>query len=350
MALASESIMNEKGLKTEHEVSVIIPAYNAIRYLPRALESVLNQTYQNFDVVIVDDGSQDGIGDWYAQLSEDIRQQVKLISRANKGTASARNLGIARSHSPYIAFLDADDIWLPEKLAQQVQALKNSPEAGLVYCWVASVDQMESPTGRLYAERLQPQRAWETLVVRNVISTPSAVLVCRECLQAVGGFDTTLKSYVEDKELWLRIARHYPIQVLPEVLVHKRRHWLNMSKDWQAMEYASYQVLDRAFASPPVGMSDRTLKQLQRQSYGELNRHLAWKPLQTDEVMLGVAIDYLRKSWTYCPRLILSKESVKLLSAMLAITLVGTVQYRQWLRHLAKARHWVSSYKLSLFN
>lgn len=374
-------VANEDGMSRERQaermVSVIIPAYNAMRYLPRALESVLNQTYQNLEVVIVDDGSQDGISAWYAQLELAIRQRVSLISQANSGSASARNRGIARSHGPYIAFLDADDIWLPNKLARQIQCLEaqtetrtetgtetkpatrtetepktraetaQETEPGLVYCWAALIDQAEVPTGRLYAERLQPQQAWETLVVRNVISTPSAVLVRRECLQQVGGFDPTLRSYVEDKDLWLRIALHYPIQVLPEVLIYKRRHQLNISKDWQAMEQASYQVLSRAFAAPPDEISDRTLQQLQRQSYGELNRRLAWKPLQTEQVALGVALKYLRKSLAYCPGLIRSKESIKLMCVILAISLVGTAQYRQCLRSLAKARYRFSSYRLS---
>ncbi|MGB3786622.1 MAG: glycosyltransferase family A protein [Phormidesmis sp.] len=328
------------------DVSVIIPAYNAMRYLPKALASVLNQSYQNFDVVIVNDGSQDEIDDWYAQLSESVRQKVKLISQENGGCASARNLGVARSQSPLIAFLDADDIWLPDKLAKQIQIMRENPAVGLVYCWAAAVDREGRPTGRLYAERL-PQPAWEKLVVHNVISTPSAVLVRRECLQAVGGFDTALKSYVEDKDLWLRIALRYQIRTLLEVLIHKRRHPLNVSKDWQAMEQASYQVLKRAFAAPPADISDRTLKALKQKCYGELNRHLAWKPLQTDEVSLGVSLSYLRKSLAYRPGLIVSVESIKLICVMLAITLVGTARYRQGLGYLAKSRHLIASYRLS---
>ncbi|MEL6158197.1 MAG: glycosyltransferase family A protein [Cyanobacteria bacterium J06627_32] len=348
-------------------VTVIIPAYNAMRYLPRTLHSVLNQTYQNFSVVIVDDGSQDGLSAWYRQLSVPVKSRVRLLSQPRQGTAGARNAGLACSCSPYVAFLDADDLWLPEKLARQIAFLEASPAVSLVYCWAAAIDSDGHWTGHLYTGHLYTghlhagylhtgrlrtrrlrQLAWANLVVRNEISTPSTVLARRSCLETVGGFDPMLHSYVEDKDLWLRIASNYQIGWISEVLVHKRRHSLNTSKQWHAMEKAGYQVLEKAFASPPSAIAQDQLIRLRRRSHAELNCLLAWKPLQTNEVDVQAALNYLLGAWRYLPSIVFSKESCKLILVMGILTIVGVQRYRLMLRLVAKLRYWLSSIKTFL--
>lgn len=326
------------------QVAVIIPAHNAMAYLPEALTSVLNQTYQNFEVLIVDNGSEDGIKSWYAQLGEAVRTKVRLYFQVNQGTCWARNTGIAATRSPYVAFLDADDIWLPQKLERQVALLERNPEISLVYCWSATINSMGAPLGRIYAERLK-DNVWAGLLVRNVISTPSAVLVRRSCLDEVGGFDTTLFAYIEDKDLWLRIARSHQLMTMPEVLVQKRRHPFSMSNHWSAMEKASYQVIDKALWSPPFELSDRTLRVLRRKSYAEVNRHMAWKPLQTEAINVRTSLGYLIKAWRYQPLCIVSKESAKLVFVMVTISLVGPQRYLQGLRRISRLRQILSQRK-----
>lgn len=340
-----EQDQTEQAQERRHpQVSVVIPAHNAMAYLPETLASVLNQTYQNFEVLIVDDGSEDDLQGWYAQLSEPVKSKVRLLSQANKGTCRARNAGIAATHNPYVAFLDADDIWLPQKLERQVALLSSSPDVSLVYCWSATIDSVGAHLGRMYAGRLQ-RNVWAGLLVKNVISTPSAVLVRRSCLEAVGGFDTDLFAYIEDKDLWLRIARSHQIATMPEVLMHKRRHPFSMSNHWAAMEKASYQVIDKALRSPPSALSDRTLQVLRRKSYAEVNRQMAWKPLQTESINIRVSFRYLKKAWRYRPLFVLSKESFKLLFVMVTISLVGPRRYLQGLRRIGKLRQFISQYK-----
>ncbi|MGC1305629.1 MAG: glycosyltransferase family A protein [Phormidesmis sp.] len=326
------------------EVAVIIPAYNAMCYLPEALHSVLNQTYQDFEVIIVNDGSKDGIESWYAHLADDIRQRVTLFSQPNQGISSARNAGINQTRSAYVAFLDADDIWLPHKLEQQIQYLKKHPTVSMVCSGAAMVDTQGRLMGRILDSQLQ-RPVWSQLVVSNAISTPSAVVVKRACLAAVGQFDVALSSYVEDKDLWLRIARRHTVEILPEVLIYKRRHPTNTSKKWQAMERASYQVLEKAFAAPPEDISEAQLQQLKRKSYGEANLKLAWKPLQTDEVQMKIAWDYLLKALSYRPALVLSKEMLKITCVMMAIALLGTQRYRQSLQSFSGLRYQISQLK-----
>ncbi|MEO0769060.1 MAG: glycosyltransferase family 2 protein, partial [Cyanobacteria bacterium J06649_4] len=288
---------------------------------------------------------QDGIRAWHESLNELTKARVKLISQPKQGTSRARNAGIAQSSSPYVAFLDADDIWLPEKLERQIELMDAAPDVSLVYCWAAAIDEQGQLLGRIYAERLR-QQAWAGLVERNVISTPSTVLLRRDCLEAVGGFDATLGSYVEDKDLWLRIALNHKMRLMPEVLIHKRRHGANTSKQWVAMEQASARVIDKAIAAAPGQFSPAQLRRLRQRSYAELKRNTAWKPLQTQQVEVVVALRYLLSAWRYRPVMMLSTESLKLMFVMMALTLVGPQQYRRALRRVARLRHWVSRAKM----
>lgn len=331
-------------------VTVVIPAYNAMRYLPEALDSVLNQTYPNFEVVIINDGSQDNIESWYSSLDNTVKHQVRLFSQPNQGISSARNAGIAHGTAPYVAFLDADDIWFPHKLERQVAYLEANPSVSLTYSWASAVDGRGKLLGRVHGAQICPRKLhnkmWSQLVVSNVISTPSTVLVRRACLERVGPFDLDLSSYVEDKDLWLRIARKHTMRMMPEVLIHKRRHSTNTSKKWESMERASYRVLNKAFASPPEGISPRQLNRLKHKSYGETNLKLAWKPLQTDEVDMKISLGYFLKALSHHPTLIVSKESLKLICVISAITLLGTRRYRLSLQKVSGLRYWVSKRKM----
>src|SRR5579864_8740685 len=111
------------------QVSVVIPAYNAARFLGDAIQSVLNQTYSNFEVVVVNDGSTDDT----ESVVRSFGDRLFYVKQANKGVSAARNEGIKRARGQYVAFLDSDDVWLPTKLAEQIPFLEQNPEVGLVY-------------------------------------------------------------------------------------------------------------------------------------------------------------------------------------------------------------------------
>jgi glycosyltransferase involved in cell wall biosynthesis len=124
------------------KVSVVIPAYNAMTYLPETVESVLKQTFTNFEVLIINDGSSDHIMQWVTQISD---SRVRLISQENQGLPGARNTGIAQAQGEYVAFLDADDWWEPTKLEKQVRCFEERPGVGLVYTWTALIDASRQP-------------------------------------------------------------------------------------------------------------------------------------------------------------------------------------------------------------
>ncbi len=147
------------------KVSVIIPAYNAMNYLPKTVESALRQTFTDFEVIIVNDGSSDDIEKWVDTITDN---RVKLIYQKNQGAATARNTGIAHAKGEYIAFLDSDDLWQPNKLKKQVDCLDNNQDLGLVYTWISSIDAKGNYRGKIYANHIEGN-VWEKLIQENIV-------------------------------------------------------------------------------------------------------------------------------------------------------------------------------------
>ena len=228
------------------KVSVVIPSYNAMAYLPKTLESLLGQTFTDFEVLIINDGSSDHIVEWSSQI-EDAR--VKLISQDNKGTSAARNTGISQSKGEYIAFLDADDLWEPTKLEKQVLCLDSKKSVGLVYTWTAYIDQFGIPTKRVIAFSEEGQ-VWEKLVVKDIVCNGSSAMVRRSCLEHIGEFDSDMQP-VEDWDMWIRLSAHYSLAVVKKVLVYYRQHPHSLSQNRPRMIRAFAQVIEKAFRSAP---------------------------------------------------------------------------------------------------
>ena len=204
---------------THSEVAVVIPCYNVEQYLPRALNSVLAQTFRDFWIYAVNDGS----ADQTLQILDEYSHCCVPISQAHSGTAAARNRGIRASTSPFIAFIDADDEWLSDKLDGQIALLKKNPALGMV-CSFCSINEsgskgsaQVSPNGMPHSGRLFAHLA------RNCFVFTPTVVVRRQCLEDVGLFNESL-TVSEDFNLWLRIAARWEIAVVPEVLAiaHKR--------------------------------------------------------------------------------------------------------------------------------
>ena len=199
-------------------VSVVIPTYNSADTIAGAIESVLAQTYSDFEILVIDDGSTDHTEDVVRQFGD----RVRYFKQENQGVSAARNSGIEKSVGKYIAFLDSDDLWCPEKLAEEIPLLDAHPELGLVYCdWTVVSD--ETVLQSSYHEELRPARGYifSELVQRGFILT-SGVVVRRECLDDVGHFDKSLK-VAEDYELWLRISYRWKVELVDKCLFTKRK-------------------------------------------------------------------------------------------------------------------------------
>ncbi|MCM1984688.1 glycosyltransferase family 2 protein [Lyngbya confervoides] len=303
------------------QVSIVIPAYNAMAFLPETLASALSQTFRDFEIILVDDGSTDGIIPW---VRSHPHPQVQLISQSNQGLAGARNTGIRESSGEYIAFLDADDLWHPEKLAHQVKVLDREPEVGLVYTWVANIDSQGQPTGRIHQHQLQG-KIWPALTQHNIVECGSVALVRRQCFDHCGVFDTQLGSFLEDWDMWLRLARHYPFQVVPIPLVQYRQHPQSASKNWTAMAQSFQRVMKKTFSQ--AASEDLTL---QAKSCGHFYLYcLAWKPIQSQAQDYKQARRFLRQALQYDPSLRFSREHGRLLLAMTLMRLFGPVGYHR---------------------
>ena len=174
-------------------ISVIMPAYNAARFIARSIQSIQQQTVRPLEILVVDDGSKDNT----AEVAEASGDLVRVIRQANGGPAAARNTGAREARGEWLAFLDSDDAWIPTKLEQQIAALDDSTTLVHSYCTVDF-------TGPLTPAK----QSFDTLWRRNTICT-SSVLLRKSAFEAVGGFDTDRSIMaVEDYNLWLRLLHH----------------------------------------------------------------------------------------------------------------------------------------------
>jgi len=199
-------------------VSVVIPTYNC-PFLSEAINSVLAQTYENIEVIIIDDGSTDKT----RETVEKYHIKVQYIYQENEGVSSARNNGIRASHGDYMAFLDADDVWLPRKIEKQMSVFKNKPNIGFVYCDNYFIDY----NGRVLDNYIRKVKLLEGDILLDFFMDffliTSGMMLKRVCLIKTGLYDKNLE-VGEDFELFLRLAQHFNAGVVKEKLF-KRRVW-----------------------------------------------------------------------------------------------------------------------------
>lgn len=267
-------------------VSVIIPAYNHARYIAETLDSVLAQTYPIHEIIVVDDGSTDETPQVLAAYGDHLR----VLRKTNEGAAAARNSGLEIATGDLIAFVDADDIWLPHKLESQVRCFEQGAAAGsplgLVHCGMEEVD----AGGESICQRtdgLAGAVAEEMLLWRRVVilGGGSGVVMPRKVIQEVGGFDASL-SVSCDWDLYLRIALRYPVGFVAGPLLKYRLHGANMHKNIRAMERDMLRVYRKAFAS------QRGLRRLRRRAYANLYAVLAGSYLSNKQYR-----NFLRMAW-----------------------------------------------------
>ncbi|MGC8559494.1 MAG: glycosyltransferase [Phycisphaerae bacterium] len=200
-------------------VSIITPAYNAGAYIVDAIESVLDQTYPFFEMIVVDDGSTDDTAE-KVQAIDDPR--IDLIRQANAGVAAARNRAMESAQGTYFAFLDADDLALPQRLEKQLTFLQDHPEVALVGA-AAEIWEDSTPTGRYLRHACDPPELAFDMLFENYLVN-STVMVRSRIISRVGGFTLDQSRRHEDFELWSRICRRHAVANLPDVLVAYRVH------------------------------------------------------------------------------------------------------------------------------
>lgn len=294
-------------MTTHHapRVSIIIPTYNCAQYIVQTIKSVFAQSYKDYELIIIDDGSTDNTRDILAPYLD----RLIYLYQANQGESVARNVGIQRARGEYIAFLDSDDWWLPGKLAKQVAAMDTHPDVVLTYGYVFVVDN----AGNRIAFRGQQQHGdgvqgkslvFERLVVSNFITNPNSVMVRRNTLMQTQLFDIEIE-WGEDWQLWLQMALQGPFLFLPEELAcyRMRRPGRRLEIESSA-EFVQQNelILDRTFAQVAqistaqqaiVGPRDH-LMQLKTAAYRELYLRSALYNVESGD--LNAAANYLQRA------------------------------------------------------
>lgn len=230
------------------KVAVVIPTYNCARYLPSTIESVLAQTYRDLEIIVVDDGSTD---DTESELHR-YAPNLRYLKCAHKGAAAARNHGINASDCDYIALLDADDWWEPEKIEAQVAELERDGKVGLVYSdmCVHYDDGMTIPSFLQSRPHATGGYVFDKLIQSQFIF-PSTVLIRRSCLQQVGLFDESMLS-LEDCEFFLRLCYTSKVALVRKSLVHRRQRFGNMTSNEDFGTHYSIRFHEKALDLPDL--------------------------------------------------------------------------------------------------
>lgn len=240
-------------------VSVIIPTYNRGRWIADAVQSVLNQTCANFELIVVDDGSTDDT----SGILENFSDKITIIRTQNRGVSSARNTGIHSSRGELLAFLDSDDYWLKHKIERQIAFFEKNPKMH-----ICQTGEIWIRKGRRVNPKKKHQKLGGRIFEKSLelcIITASAVMMRRELLDEVGLFDEKMPA-CEDYDLWLRISAHYPVGLLEEDLVVKRGgHEDQLSRQWGLDKWRIY-AMEKILKSGKLTKAQKkaTLAELQK--------------------------------------------------------------------------------------
>jgi glycosyltransferase involved in cell wall biosynthesis len=270
-------------------VTAIIPTYNASAYVAQAIRSALDQRDVALEVIVVDDGSTEDTRRVLGPFGE----RVRYVRQANRGPANARNHGARLATGDWLAFLDADDEWLPGKLAAQLAAA--DVDAGLVY----TDCNYFGDCVRVSARQSDGLRLWngdifEELLLDNFL-TLSSVMIRKSCFQRLGGFDESPELIgVEDWDLWLRYAAEGRVRLCREALTRYRWHAGGTSRKLEQMNHARHRVLRRALALPRARQVDRALV---RRAFASAWRIAAWYAAGTERKK--AIWWYLRSAWCW---------------------------------------------------
>jgi|SRR5579871_175986 len=239
------------------KVDVIIPAYNASRYLPFAIESVMAQTFEDWRILLVDDGSTDNIDETVSPYTKQLGPKLKYVKQTNAGLPAARNTAIRNSSAEFLALLDADDVWLPCRLSESLRSFENRPQVGLSHGFISRIDQ-EGMIIDTFARRHKHAegRIAPYIYMRRVDLPCPTITFRRSCVDDVGLFDESLRA-TEDRDLWVRIALRYEVALVPKVIALYRTSPNSMTTDPDRMLKAQWQFIEKHYGSPGCGMIAR---------------------------------------------------------------------------------------------
>ena len=295
-------------------VSIIIPVFNSASTIAETVESAVNQTFPDIEIIIVNDGSTD---ETLTVLSQFDDPRIRVFSYENGGSSQARNHGIKKATGEFITFIDADDLWSPDKIELQVKTLRHNPDAGVAYSWTTFMDEAGCV---LYHQTPAYDEGdiYPALLVRNFMCSGSNILARRSVIEAVGEFDTQLSSVV-DWEYYLRLAAHCRFALVRKHQIFYRKSSQSISGNLPQVEVNSIAVINRAFQQAP-----QHLQSLKHQSLSELYYYLARQYIRYDHCRANVvlALQKMRQAVRERPQLLLKRPVQKLFAKLLLLRVI----------------------------
>jgi tetratricopeptide (TPR) repeat protein len=281
------------------KVSVIIPAYNQAPYLSKSIQSVLDQTCQDFEIMVVDDGSTDDTAAVVQSFHDD---RIHYIYQENRGLSAARNTGIDNSTAEYITYLDSDDLFLPMKIELLGGVLDQDPDIGFLAGQAVPIDELEKPVGKIFDAPMPGDL--NQLLLGNPLHVGS-VMLRRSWQEKVGLFDESLRSY-EDWDMWLRLARaNCRMSWVAKPVSLYRFHRKQMTRQGNQMTQATFAVLDKHFSDPDLPESWRSMCDL---AYSNANLRAA---MQAYHVLdFSSAHEYLLEASRLQPDLLVNRADL----------------------------------------
>ncbi|MBD1866918.1 glycosyltransferase [Cyanobacteria bacterium FACHB-471] len=256
-------------------ISVVIPVYNGEKTIKETVGSVLNQTFSNFELIVINDGSQDSTLEILSNISD---SRLKVLSYSNAGLAASRNRGIEQASGEYISFIDADDLWTADKLEAQLKALQANPQASVAYSWTNWIDESNQFL-RSGGHILASGQVYTKLLIRDFVESGSNPLIRKQALDTVGGFDGSVPG-VEDWDMWLRLAARYEFVAVPSPQILYRISANSMSTNVWKMEKSSLRVIEKAFAEASQSSELDSSTALKRKVLGSRYQYLTLKALE----------------------------------------------------------------------
>jgi glycosyltransferase involved in cell wall biosynthesis len=311
-------------------ISVIIPVYNGEKTIKQTIESVFQQTFTDWELIVIDDNSQDSTLEIVHSFQD---SRLKVFTYPNSGVSASRNRGITQATGEFISFLDADDLWTPDKLESQLKALQENPQAGVAYSWTDWIDE-SGKFLRNGGHITVNGNAYQQLLVRDFIESGSNPLIRRQAFHEVGGFDEKL-AHGEDWDMWLRLASRYEFVSVPSPQILYRISPQSASFNIWKMEEGSLQIIERAFANAP-----ESLQYLKREVLGSRYKYLTFKAVEGKlERKKGLAaLRFLWETFKNDPSILLRVRVILILLCKIAIAVLLPTQLAQTLLTLVKKR------------
>ena len=312
-------------------ISVIIPVYNGESTIVETIESVQQQTFSDFELIVINDGSTDQTLERLATVKD---SRLKIFSYENGGVSVARNHGIAHATGEFISFLDADDLWTPDKLELQLAALQKQLVAGVAYSWTCNMSEkresFELGQSISYEGNVYPE-----LLLSNFIANGSNLLIHRQAIESVGKFDPALAP-CEDWDFYLRLAARWSFVVVPKPQILYRQSSGSASSKIEVMEQATLKVIDKGFQS---ALPER--RSFKNQSLAIMYQYLAGICLAHVNNLNDVkqAGQKLQKAIRLHPQILLDRLTQRYLIKCLLMQLVTPNFAKYFTRLISKARN-----------